>query len=138
MYLELITPKMPQNPWIRPQPPATPEQIRQAEEKMGVSFPQELRELLLELNGDRYLLLSAEKIVEYNLSTREGLYECYDGLEDLLFVAANGCGDYYCYKISQGHITDPGLYRWEHEDNETRPVASGLAEMITRYYNDEI
>ncbi len=138
MYLELIQPYIPQNPWARPQPPATPEQIRQTEEKMGVAFPQELRELLLELNGDRYLLLSAEKIVEYNLLTREGLSECYDGLENLLFVAENGCGDYYCYKIDCGHITAPALYRWEHEENVTVPVATSLSELITRYYNDEI
>lgn len=138
MYLELIQQNIPQNPWIRPQPPATPEQIRWAEQQMRVSFPEELRALLLELNGDRYLLLSAERIVECNRLTREGLSECYDGLENLLFVAENGCGDYYCYKISQGQITDPELYRWDHEDNETRPVASSLAEMITRYYNDEI
>ena len=59
-----------------------------------------------------------------------------------LFFAANGCGDYYCYRFSPNGAAEEPLYIWEHESiGESccwRPVARTLEELITRYYHDEI
>lgn len=69
---------------------------------------------------------------------REGLSECYEGLCDLLFIAGNGCGDYYGYR-SENKVCMPGsIIIWEHETNETHEVARSLAEMIGLYYTDRI
>lgn len=55
-----------------------------------------------------------------------------------IFVG-NGCGDYYCYHAdSDGAIDETAIYIWEHEESSWKPVASGIAELITRYYHDEI
>ncbi len=138
MYKELIEGHLPNNEFIRPQPPAAPEQIEKAEVELGCAFPGELRELLSEVNGDRYLCFSCREIVETNKSVREALAGCYDGLEKLLFVAQNGCGDYYGYEIRDGGCVSGRIVLWTHETNKTRTAAKSLAEMITRYYADEI
>lgn len=138
MFLELLKPFMADNKYIKPDPPATAEMILSAEKSMGVDFPDELKALLSEFDGDRYLCFSCNKIVETNQSVREGLSECYEGLCDLLFIAGNGCGDYYGYR-SENKVCMPGsIIIWEHETNETHEVARSLAEMIGLYYTDRI
>ena len=138
MYRELLSQYSAENSYMIPQQPAMEAQIRLAEEQLKLSFPEELQQLLLELNGDRWLLLSAEEIAETNLSLREALAECYEGLENLLLIARNGCGDYYGYRISDGEVCADGIIFWEHETNEHRVVAGSLAEMIELYYTDRI
>ena len=69
MYLELVnefrtTRKY--GDWIKPRPPASMAEISHAEQQIGIHFPQELRDLLLEMDGDCDLLLPLENIVEYN------------------------------------------------------------------------
>lgn len=138
MYKELVAPFAQKNEWIVPQKPAAHEQIETAEQAMKVAFPNELKQLLKEMNGDKYFCLSCEQIVEYNRIVREGLSEFYEGLYHLLFVAGNGCGDYYGYVIQSGLCIEGQIIMWEHETNETHIVAASLAEMISRYYSGEI
>ena len=138
MYLELLSRYCAENPYVKPQPPADEEQIQSAEKQLKVTFPEELRQLLLEMNGDRYLCFSAEEIVERNLGAREGLGECYDGLDQLLFIAGNGCGDYYGYRIADGVVCADAIIFWEHETNESRAAAGNLVEMMELYYTDRI
>ncbi|PWL49591.1 MAG: hypothetical protein DBY36_07565 [Clostridiales bacterium] len=139
MYRELIEACSQNIEWVRIQKPASAAQIQEAEEAVGCRFPAELKALLSELNGDRWLLFSTGEIMETTRSAREGLGECYAGIEKHLFFAGNGCGDYYCYNILPDGKADGGaVYLWEHETNETRRVAGNLAEMIERYYHDEI
>lgn len=138
MYQEIILQYSADNPYMLPQPPSEMGQIHFAEEQLKISFPEELWQLLMELNGDRWLLLSVEEIAETNLWVRKGLGECYDGLDQLLFVARNGCGDYYGYRIVDGIVYAEEIVFWEHETNESKVVAGSLAEMITLYYTDRI
>ncbi len=122
-----------------PQEPALPAEIEDAEKAVGYPFPTELRELLSEMNGDGWLFFSTEQIKETVAVNREYLLECYDGIERHIFFAGNGCGDCYCYNIdSDGGADVDRIYIWQHETNETDFVASNLAELIRRYYNDEI
>lgn len=125
--------------WIKPNAPAEEAEIVFAEQQLQVSFPPELRAFLQEMNGDHYLMFSVDEMLDTIRTVREGLSECYDGLEQYLFFAGNGCGDYYCYRIApQGNVQPTPLYRWEHETNEAVQVADHLHMLIDRYYNDEI
>ena len=139
MYTELITECAKGNRWTEIQPGASEEDIARAEKAVGWAFPQELRELLLEMNGDRYLLFSAEEIIEDICTKRKYLLECYEDVEKHIFFAGNGCGDRYCYNIGpEGNADTSAIYIWEHETNETFPVAKDIPELIRRYYNSEI
>ena len=53
--------------------------------------------MLLEFDGDGWLLLSADQIIEINEMLRE-LVE-FMPLDCFLFIARNGCGDYYSYNF---------------------------------------
>ena len=138
MYRELIEKQAETNKYIKPGTGATEKDISNAEKEMKVKFPSELRTLLSEMNGDGYLFFSADKIVEYNKMTRDILGEDYEGLENLLFFGGNGCGDYYSYEIKDKTAIEGNIVRWEHETNETVPVANNIFELIKRYFNDEI
>ena len=153
MYRELIESFTQNNEWVKIQPPQTEKNIRVTEAVIGYSFPKELRDLYLEMDGDAYLFYSLEKIVNKVKSMREiwlpdferdGNREEYmDRVDRFIFFAGNGCGDYYCYRVSPDGIADESvIYIWEHEYmGETccwKPVASNLKELITRYYHDEI
>ncbi len=138
MYKELLVPYQTDNSFMKPQPPATSRQILEAENVLGVSFPEELRQLLLEMNGDKWLFLSIKEIITDNLMLWEELSEIYENIREFLMIGTNGCGDYYAYKISEGKIIDTQLVRWEHEDNSSCFVATDLKELIRRYYENEI
>ena len=137
MYIELVRGYAQDNKYVQPQPPATEEEIYDAENKLAVSFPSDLRTLLLEMNGDRYLCHSAEDIAKNNLSLRNAFEEFAD-LSCYLFVAGNGCGDYYCYRIDNGIVQSSPIYIWEHEDFQSKVVAANLEDMIHLYYQDKI
>ncbi len=64
------------------------------------------------MNGDNLLLHSVQQIVENSIMTRRYLGECYEGLNQLLFIGGNGCGDYYCYIIRDGVIMSNKIIRW--------------------------
>lgn len=139
MYKELISENSKDNPWVKIQPPATPQEIQKAENIVGYTFPDGLKELLSELNGDSYLILSTGEISENCLRNREYLKECYEDIDRHIFFAGNGCGDYYCYNITHtGEADTSAIYIWEHETNETHIVAKSIKELIIRYFNSEI
>lgn len=122
-----------------PGKPATLSEIKEAEEIVGCRFPAELRELLTEMNGDRWLLFSTEEIKDVAQLTREYLSESYEDIDRHIFFGGNGCGDYYCYNImNDGSAENGRICVWEHETNKTSFAASSISELIRRYYNDEI
>ena len=139
MYRELISQLTVNNSHAAVQAPALPADIQRAENVVGYPFPSELRELLSELNGDRWFLLSVEQIIDTVNINRQYLLECYEDIERHIFFAENGCGDYYGYNVnSDGSVDSDKIYIWLHETNETNIVASSIEELICRYYNDEI
>lgn len=147
MYKELISELTKGNEFVKIQPPCSEDEIAGAEKAVGYTFPKELRALLRELNGDKYLLLSAQEIIEQAKLNREvqemnSQEEFAKELDRYLFFATNGCGDYYCYyadpNYSDNTIDETVIYVWEHEEYCLKQVASDMAELITRYYNDEI
>lgn len=126
------------------QPPCDERDIDRAEQSVGIPFPKELRALLKELNGDRYLLLSVDETMKQSELNRQiqAQYpkeEFAKDLDKFIFFATNGCGDYYCYCADNRKIVDETvIYRWDHEESCRKPVASSIAELIARYYRDEI
>ncbi len=139
MFKELIAECAKDIRYVRIQEPASIEEIRAAERSIGCNFPQELVNLLLECNGDRWLLFSVDEITGTVTSLREAMAEDYADMDKHLFFGGNGCGDYYCYAIlPDGTADGTSIYLWEHETNESHKVASDMAELIRRYYNNEI
>ena len=144
MYRELILELTQGSAFVKIQPPCPEYEIDNAEKTVGYPFPKELRALLQELNGDKFLLLSAKEIVEQARLNRE-IQEMYSDeefakeLDKFIFFATNGCGDYYCYRAdADGIIDETAIYIWEHEEFCCKQAAANMAELITRYYNDEI
>lgn len=144
MYRELISELAKDNSLAKIQPPCPENMIDTAEKALGYPFPKELRDLLSELNGDKYLLLSVEEIIRQAKLNRE-IQDEYGGeefakeLDKLIFFATNGCGDYFCYHAdSDGVIDESSIYIWEHEEYCLKQAGTNMTELITRYYNDEI
>ena len=147
MYKELISELTESNQcseYVKIQPPCSEREIEKAEKAVGYSFPNELRALLRELNGDKYLLLSAEEIAEQAKLNRDvkeeyGDEEFAKDLDKLIFFAGNGCGDYWCYLADDnGTVDEHVIYIWEHEEYSLKHAAANMSELITRYYNGEI
>lgn len=139
MYKELVLECSEGKARVQVQKPATFLEIQEAEEVVGYNFPEELMKLLLEMNGDKWLLFSTEEIIRCVSLNREYLLECYEDIERHIFFAGNGCGDYYCYNVNTDGIVDvSAIHMWLHEDNETRMVAKDIENLIRRYYNSEI
>ena len=136
-WLELIESYALKNPYIRCNPPAVEEDLDEVESKLGITIPGDLRELLMELNGDNNLIFSTAQIIETNLSVREAMSSAMP-LDCLLFVAGNGCGDCYGYPITRDGIKDWEIFMWEHEYDNRVYKSNGLREAIQQYYNDEI
>ena len=71
MYRELVLECSKGIEWVNVQPPCREDVIAEAEKVVGYAFPEELKKLLRELNGDGWLLLSAEEIMENVRLNRE-------------------------------------------------------------------
>ena len=117
MYRELLSEFIKNVDWAKLQDPCSEQELEKAEKVVGYPFPDELKALLRETNGDRWFLLSAKEIIENVERNRTILSECFEPDEfvekvDLhIFFATNGCGDYYCYKVSQnGEVDTSAIY----------------------------
>ena len=121
---------------VVPNPPATQTQLAEIEEKLKVVLPLDMRDCLLELDGDNWLIFSVAQIIEINTMVRA--MECFMPLDCLLFIAGNGCGDYFGYPIRGDGIDGCNLFIWEHENDNRVWRASGLSDLIEKYYRGEI
>ena len=136
-WSELYSGLIAKHDYIKINPPANHDQIVTVEKTLGNKLPTELKELLLEMNGDGWLVFSTEQILETNVSVR-GL-DCFMPLNCLLFFAGNGCGDYYGFPITLSDgVRDDNVFMWEHEYDNRIWKANNLEDTIRRYYNSEI
>ncbi len=141
MYLELVNEFRTTRKYgdeIRPRPPAGMAEISHAEQQIGIRFPQELRELLLEMDGDCDLFLALEDIITYNAYPYSENYP----IGSLLFFGADGAGNLFAYKVEEGEAQSGAIYQWDHEmavwgtkEDELRYQAGSLADLIRGYYN---
>ena len=144
MYKELIEKLTKDIQWASVQEPCPEEEISRTEKYVGFTFPEELKALLRETNGDHWFLLSAERIIDHAKENKEIFPEYLDPDEfeekvnRFVYFATNGCGDYYCYRVLENGETDTSaIYIWEHECLEVREVAKDMTDLIIKYYNDE-
>jgi len=115
---------------------ATKEQIINVENALNCILPDDLQELLLEINGDGWFLLSTEQIIETNLEMRQ--LGCFMPLDHLVFFAGNGNGDFYGYPITQQDgAKGDSIFFWDHEYDNRIWIANSLKDIIIKYYLDE-
>ena len=74
-YTELIS----KHDYIKPNAPATEQQITEVEKSLGCALPKDIKELLSEMNGDGWFLFSVEQIIETNLTCRN--MDCFMPLD---------------------------------------------------------
>ena len=133
LYKDLMS----KHKYIEDNAPATEKQISKVEGALKIKLPTDLKEFLLTMNGDSWLIFSTKQIIEINLSVRE--LDFYMPLDCLLFFGGNGCGDYYGYPITQQDgVREDNVFMWEHESDNRIWKASNLEEAILKYYNSEI
>lgn len=145
MYRELIANLIKGHNWAKLREPCSEKEIKSVEKFIGFPFPEDLKKLLKETNGDHWFLLSASEIAEQAKRNREFLSEYLEPEEfeekvnRFIGFATNGCGDYYGYRVlPNGKTDDSAIYIWEHEVFDFRVVAKDIKDLITKYYNDEI
>ncbi len=140
MYLELVkefrtTRKY--GDWIKPRVPATGAEIDRAEQQIGIQFPQELCDLLLEMDGDCNLFLSLDDIVRCNAYQYSANYP----IGSLLVFGADGSGNLFVYKVKDKKAKGEEIYLWDHEiavwgpeEDELRYQASSILGLIQDFY----
>jgi len=138
MYLETVKKYENERPYGGIELPADEQTIKELEAYFKSVLPTELKNLLSELNGDGYLIFSAEKIVESNQLLTEVWSDTYPDISKFLFFAENGCGDYYGYLRDDSGYHGDKIYLWEHETQESTLVATSLLEFIEQYYEGKI
>jgi hypothetical protein len=95
------------SPKIEFNAPAQPEEIHDAETRLGVAFPDALKELWSQSNGliDQYgcwFIWSCQEIVKENLKMRTfpGFSELFMPFDTLLFFGDDGSGDLFFSRYS--------------------------------------
>jgi hypothetical protein len=126
--------------------PSSVFQLDEAESKLGLKLPDELRSILCETNGvtGEYglgLLWPIQRIVEDNLKFREDgdLRDLYMPFDHLLFVADAGNGDQFAYSIrADGAIHHSDIFAWDHENDSRTWVAASLKQYFEWWENGSI
>lgn len=130
MWRELIRSLCPASEFA---PPATPEQLAEAEAAVGVALPPELADLLRESNGvagdyGLGLVWSAERIAADNARFRlhPDFRLLYMPFDPLLFFGDAGNGDQFALAITAGVVRRPDVFVWDHETDSRSWVAPSL------------
>ena len=124
------------NPYVRLNPPASNSDIQAAERALGIALPSDLVEMLRQFDGDNYFVFSCQQSIDTNLMLRN--ITAWMPLDCLLFVAGNGCGDYFGYPITGDGVKDAEIFMWEHEYDNRVYKANGLRDVIEKYYSDAL
>ena len=140
MYLELVNEFKTTRKYgddIKPRPPASAAEISRAQQQIGIRFPKELCDLLLEMDGDCDMLLSLGDIIAYNAYPYSENYP----IGSLLFFGADGTGNLFAYKVEKKEAKSGEIYLWDHETAVWRPKedelwykADSLVDLIRDYY----
>lgn len=126
--------------------PATHQLIDDCEKRLGVNFPDELKNLLLQTNGVRervptvkddtdpgYFLFSIERMLEINMFQRTQINDYTMPLDSLLFFAEDGIGDYFGFAVVKGRVPHSRIYFWNHEDDSRLSIAPSLEYFIKNW-----
>lgn len=107
--------------------------LAEAELRLTVRVPEDLRALLAESDGIRgehelALVWPLERIVADNeaFRSRPDFDQLYMPFDHLLFFADAGNGDQFAYTICGGEVRKPDIFVWNHEDDSRTWVAPDL------------
>ncbi|MGE5772148.1 MAG: SMI1/KNR4 family protein [Hyphomicrobiales bacterium] len=116
---------------------ASESELVSAEDALGVRFPKQLRNCLLETDGmdDEYgfaIIWPLERIVRDNQQFRNNadFKELYMPFDCLLFFADAGDGDQFAFPIQAGEIRRDDVFVWNHEDDSRSWVAPSLVKYV--------
>lgn len=114
--------------------------IKLAEEKLGVIFPEQYKELFKLVNN-----AEIGEWILYPIKTQINPKKTWDDVvrqnkevrdermsEDLIAIGDDGSGDILCLKKMNGKMGDT-IYLWYHETTELEEYASNLEEFIIRF-----
>ncbi len=118
--------------------PAKESEIKEAEEKLGLELPDELKSIYSEsdgifMNTGANTVMRIRDLVYENLDLRdpEGYDELYMPFNNLLFFGGAGNGDLWAFGIKMnGDIDTLNIYGWNHEDDGRPCVASSILDMF--------
>ncbi|WP_030732610.1 SMI1/KNR4 family protein [Streptomyces sp. NRRL S-237] len=116
--------------------PAQAAALADAEHRLGLRLPAELRQLLVESNGiigptAVDTVWPVEQVIEQNLLFRSdsSFAQLYMPFDALLFFGDNGGGDQFAFVQTPQR---PDIFVWEHETDSRRWVARDLRDYLGR------
>jgi hypothetical protein len=125
-------------------PPASKDELAEAERGLGLALPSELELLLLECDGlvadyGASVVWPAVEILRRNQEMRiaEGFRDLYMPFGNLLFFGDDGGGDLFAFAVQgNGSINRPDIFRWEHETDERIWFAASLRDFFGRWLSE--
>ena len=121
-------------------PPANSQKLLEAEQRLRIKLPDELRRALQETNGitanyGAWLVWPIERILKNNLMFRSNIEfrHLYMPFEHLLFIGEAGNGDQFAYAILDGEIRKTDIYLWNHELDSREWFALSLKDYLKRW-----
>ncbi len=126
--------------------PSTVDQLDDAESRLGVGLPEDLRGLLLETDGvvgeyGEGVIWPLKRIVEENLSFRANAVfrELYMPFDHLLFFGDYANGDQFAFPIqADGVMHRLDVFVWMHEEDSRNWVASSVRDYLDRLLSGKI
>ena len=127
--------------------PADPDTLSDAEERLGLVFPEDLRSLLFESDGINGAgrgepVWPVERIAEENLLLRNAgstpaLPEGAD--DDLLFFGDAGQGQLFAYELDAGgEVSESDVFVWQPGLGEAVWIASDLQSLLDDWARGEL
>ncbi len=125
--------------------PATEDRITKAEQTLGISLPETLRELLLEADGitDEYGSHAIWPIAEIErqnkqFRTNEAFCDLYMPFDHLLLFGSDAGCDHFAFAIhADGKIHKNDVYRWHHENDARSWFAPRLEQFLEKRLKSE-
>lgn len=105
----------------RPDSPATDSQLASLEERLSCKLPTKYIDFLRQHGGGSLglaVVYSADPASEWWLEARAAASRPLLG-DDLLPFSENFAGDYYVFKVTNGHASD-AVWLWDHESATVR------------------
>jgi SMI1-KNR4 cell-wall len=127
------------SPDVEFSPPARQEEIRNAEAKLDVVFPNDLTELLGQSNGLAHrgasFVWSADEIVKQNLEMRsvQGFRTLFMPFDTLLFFGDDANSDLFFIPILDGETRHGFVFRWDHETDSRISQAHNLQTFVDKF-----
>lgn len=134
-------------------PPASEEEIDEAESKLNIKFPDELKKVLKFSNGAMELMIVAqvEEYIELDIywsvktivSASLDHIRYREGIESkhkfkYLCIADNGCGENFGYKIVDGKCIDTTIYIYYPIEDRYEEIAKNFEDWAIGWFSGKI